>query len=133
MSQSRIISICQRTINSLTVLKRVRLWLENKGALKKKNAYLFQHQCHRNKMDSEYLESCLNLCSRKWLRPRRSLVRYLIPWQLWQLNTLFGNDLINFNKLFLKTLRLAALRRLESYLFHSTTVDGKNFFWKSYV
>ena len=36
---------------------------------------------------------CLNLCSRKCLRLRRSLVRYLVILQLWQLNTLFGDDL----------------------------------------
>ena len=41
---------------------------------------------------------CLNLCSRKWLRPRCSLVRYLIPLQLLQLNTLFWDGLINFTK-----------------------------------
>ena len=52
-------------------------------------------------------------------------MRYLIPLQLWQLKTFFGNDLINFNKFFLKTLRLVALRRLGSNLFHSITVDGK--------
>ena len=57
-------------------------------------------------------------------------MRYLIPLQLWQLNTLFGDGLINFNKFFLKTLRLAALRRLGSNLFHSITVDGKKEFLK---
>ena len=58
-------------------------------------------------------------------------MRYLIPLQLWQLNTLFGDGLINFNKFFLKTLRLAALRRLGSNLFHSITVDGKKEFLKN--
>ena len=76
---------------------------------------------------------CLNLCSRKWLKPRCSLVRYLVPFQLWQLNTLFGDGLINFNKFFLKPLRLAALRILGSNLFRSITVDMNKFFWKSYV
>ena len=38
---------------------------------------------------------------------------------------------LNFNKLFIKTLRLAAIRRLGSSLFYSITVDGKkNFFQK---
>ena len=34
---------------------------------------------------------------------------------------------LNFNKFFLKTLRLAALRRLGSNMFHSITLDGKKF------
>ena len=86
---------------------------------------------------------CLNLCSRKWLRPRRSLVMYFVFFQLWQLNTLFRDGLINFNKFFLETLRPAVLRGLGFKLFHSITVDGKkrifekvifslkksNFFW----
>ena len=79
-------------------------------------------------MDSEYLENyVLNVCSCKLLKPRPNLVRCFIPLQFWQLKALFGDGLINFNKLFLKTLRLAALRRLESSLFHSITEDGKNF------
>ena len=52
-------------------------------------------------------------------------MRYLIPLELWQLKTLFGNGLININEFILKTLRLAGLRRLGSSLFHSITVDGK--------
>ena len=68
---------------------------------------------------------CLNLCSHKWLRPRCSFVRYLLPLLLQQLKTLFGDGLINSNKLFLKTLKLVALQRLKSSLFHSITVDGK--------
>ena len=55
-------------------------------------------------------------------------MRYLIPLQLWQLNTLFGDGPINFNKFCLKALRLAGLRRLESNLIHSITVDGKTEF-----
>ena len=43
MSQYEIISIFPRTISI------------NKGLAKKKNAYLFQYQGHRNKMNLEYL------------------------------------------------------------------------------
>ena len=57
-------------------------------------------------------------------------MRYLIPLELWQLKTLFGNGLININEFILKTLRLAGLRRLGSSLFHSITVDGKKEFLK---
>ena len=52
-------------------------------------------------------------------------MRYLIPLQLWQLKTLFGDGRINFDNFFSKILRLAAFRRLVSSLFHSVTVDGK--------
>ena len=76
---------------------------------------------------------CLNLCSRKWCRSRHSLKRYLIPSQLRQIKTLFGDRPINDNKLFCKTPRLAELRRLGSNLLHSVAVDGKNNFWKSYI
>ena len=85
-------------------------------------------------MNSEYLESYV------WIYAHASdLDQGVVLWgiwfllQLWQLKTLFGDGLINFNKLFLKTLRLVALRRLGSNLFQSITVDGKKFFWKSYV
>ena len=57
-------------------------------------------------------------------------MRYLIPLQFWELKTLIGDGLINFNNFFLKTLRLVALRRLESSLFLSMTVEGKKEFLK---
>ena len=57
MSQYRIISICQRTINIFNCAQEGASLISKQGAVKKKNAYLFQHQGHRNKMDSEYLES----------------------------------------------------------------------------
>ena len=51
---------------------------------------------------SESWKLCLNLCSRRWLRPRRSLVRNLIPCRLWHSNTLLIEGLINFRMAFLK-------------------------------
>ena len=57
MSQYRIISICQRTINIIKCAQEVASLTIKRGALKEKNAYFFQHQGHRNKMDSEYLEN----------------------------------------------------------------------------
>ena len=62
---------------------------------------------------------------KKLLRPRRSLVRHLIPLQFWQLETLFEDGLVNSNKFFLKTIRLATLTRLGSSLFHSITANEK--------
>ena len=115
---------------SLTVLKRVRLWLVNKGQQRKKCVFDSTSRPQEQNGFRVSWKLCQNLCSRKWLRARRSLVSYLISLQLWQLNTLFGDDLINFNKLFLKTLRIAALGRLGSNLFHSITVDEKKFLKK---
>ena len=55
-------------------------------------------------------------------------MRYLTPLQ----KTMIGHGLINFNNFFLKSLRLAALRRLGANLLRPITVDGKNFFDKVY-
>ena len=44
--------------------------------------------------------------------------------------TLFRDGLTNFNKFFLKTLRLEALRRFRSNSFHLITVDGRKEFLK---
>ena len=105
--------------------------ISKQGTVKKKVRICFNIKATRTRWGFRLSwKLCLNLCSREWLRPRRSFVRYLIPLQLWQLKTLFGDGLINFNKFFLKTLRLAALRRLGSNLFHSITVDGKKEFLK---
>ena len=41
---------------------------------------------------------CLNLCSRKWLRPSRDLISYLMPLGLRQLNRLLGDGLTNCSK-----------------------------------
>ena len=68
---------------------------------------------------------CLNLRSRKWLRPSRRLVINLIPLGLWQLKKLLADDLINRSILFLKTFKLLEFLMLWSSLFHSTIVDGK--------
>ena len=40
----------------------------------------------------------LNLLPCEWLRSKHSLVKSLIPLQLWQLKIPFGDDLINFFK-----------------------------------
>ena len=104
--------------------------ISKQGAVKKKKCvFVSTSRPHKQNGFKVFWKRCLNLCSRKWLGPRCSLVRYLIPLQLWQLNTLFGDGLINFNKFFLTAPRLAALRRWGSSLLHSITVDEKkNFF-----
>ena len=61
MSEYRIISICQRTINIINCAQEGVSLISKQGTVKKKNACLFQHHGHRNKMDSEYLESYVGI------------------------------------------------------------------------
>ena len=69
-------------------------------------------------LSTNYLDQCV-------------ILRYLIPLQLWQLKALFGDGPLNFNKLLLKILRLAAIRRLGSSLLHSIIMNGiEEFFEK---
>ena len=104
--------------------------ISKQRAVKKKMHICVNIKATRTNGFRVFWKLCLNLFWRKWLRPRRSLVRYLISLQLWQLNTLFRDSLISFNKFFLKTLRVAVLRKLGTNLFHSITLDGKKDFLK---
>ena len=61
--QDQIISICQRTTNIINCAQQDASLITKQGAVKKKNAYLFQHQDHMNKMDSEYLENYVWICA----------------------------------------------------------------------
>ena len=79
---------------------------------------------------TESRKPCLNLYSRRWLNPRRSLVRYLIPLVLKQLCVLLGEGLIDFKIHFLNMLRLFELWIDKSRLFHSITSEGRNEFLK---
>ena len=56
---------------------------------------------------SESRKPCLNLCSRRWLRPNLSLVSNLISLRLWHLKTLFPEGSINLKSFFLKILWVA--------------------------
>ena len=82
---------------------------------------------------SESRKPCLNLCSRRWLNPRRSLVRYLIPLVLKQLCVLLGEGLINFKINFLNILRRSEFRIDKSRLFYSITAEGKKIFFEKIV
>ena len=68
---------------------------------------------------------CLNLSSRRWLRPNLNLVINLIPLGLWQLIMEFEDGLINFKIFFLKAKKVSEFLIFKSKLFHSVTVDGK--------
>ena len=75
-------------------------------------------------------KQCLNLCSRRWLKPSRNLIRSLIPDGLWVLKILFAKGLIKFSRFFLKIERLPEFLILQSRLFNSDTAEGKNEFLK---
>ena len=70
---------------------------------------------------SESWKPCLNLYSRRWLKPSLKLISNLTPLELWQLKTLIPDWRINFKRVFLKTFKLSELRIFKSYLFHSMT------------
>ena len=72
----------------------------------------------------------LNLWLWRWLSSSRNLVKYLIPFRLWQPNMLFAVGLINFKIFFLKILRLGTFWISGSSLFHSMMTDGKKVFLK---
>ena len=84
------------------VLRRVRLSVIYVGQWKRKCAV---DSISKPQLQNGFKESwklCLNLCSRKWLKPSRSLVINLIPLGLWQLKRLLADSLINFRILFWK-------------------------------
>ena len=55
MSQYCIIRICQRTINIIKCVQEGPSLITEQGAVKEKNAYLFQHQRHTDKIHSDDL------------------------------------------------------------------------------
>ena len=80
---------------SLRFLRRVNFSLLKKGQWSKKCEVDSTSIPHEQRGFKQSWKLCLNLCSRKWLRPRRNLVTYLIPCGLWQSKTLLGAGLIN--------------------------------------
>ena len=68
---------------------------------------------------------CLNLCSLKWVKPKRSHVISLIVLELWQLYTELAAGLINWRIFFLNVTKLAELRWLGFNLFHSEIAERK--------
>ena len=125
---------CRRLLSMFfMVLRRVCLSVIYMGQWRRKCAV---DSISKPQLQNGFKESwklCLNLCSRKWLKPSRSLVINLIPLGLWQLKRLLADGLINFRILFLKILKLLEFLMLWSSLFHSIIVDGKKQFLKKYV
>ena len=110
VSQYWIISICQRTINSISCA------LQGASLISKNCIFGSTTRSHEQHGFRISWKLCLNLCSCYWLGPRSRLVRYLTHLHLWQLKTLFGYTLTNFNdKLFLKIVNKQWLfERLEA-------------------
>ena len=87
-------------------------------------------------VDSVYLahlhkvswKQCLSLCSWRWIRPKRNLVKILFPRGLWILKTVFAQGQMKFRSFFLKILRLAEFLKLKSSLLYSERAEGKKEF-----
>ena len=71
-------------------------------------------------------KQCLNLWSRGQLRPRRNLVRTLIPYGLWILKILLAQDCIKFSRFLVKIESFPEVLISQSKLFHLDRVEGKN-------
>ena len=61
-------------------------------------------------------KQCLNLCSWRWLRPRRNLVKSLISRGLWISKILLEQGSMKFRDFFLKVWRLVEFLMLRSSL-----------------
>ena len=70
----------------------------------------------------------LNLCSLRWLKPKRNLVSSLIPRLSEKLKNLLGESLIDFSNEFLKTSYDTDLQISGLKLFHFLIVNGKTEF-----
>ena len=79
---------------------------------------------------SESWKLCLNLCSRRWLKPNLNLFNNLTPLGLWQLKKVLSEGHEKFKSVFLKIFKLSEFRIFRSSLFHSITAEGKGEFWK---
>ena len=110
------------------VLRRVRLSIINVCQLQRKCVVNSISKPQPQNGFKESWKLCLNLCSRKWLKPSCSLVINLVPLAFWQLKRLLADGLINFTILFPKLLKLLEFLMLWLILFHSVTVDGKKQF-----
>ena len=100
----------------LILVKRVCLGVWRLGQWRKKCAVvsISLPQSHNGFRVS--WKQCLNLWSRRWLRPSRNLVGSLIPYGLWILKILFVQGRIKFSRFFLKTERLL-FKKIERVLF----------------
>ena len=71
-----------------------------------------------------------NLCSRRWLKPRRNQVKYFIPKELDILKILLGDGLIDFKMEERKLVKDSELTMPTSSLFHSLITERKKSYEK---
>ena len=74
----------------------------------------------------------LNSCSWRWIRPRRNLVKSLIPRGLWISKILLAQGCRKFRSFYSKVLRLAEFLMSRSSLFHSVISERKKSFWNNH-
>ena len=103
----------------LTVLRRISLLFWNRGKWAEKCGYDSTSVPHPQIGYKESWKLCLNLSSRKLLRPLCCLVKSWIPLRLWQLKKLFKFDLSNYKNFFFFKCEIG------SNLFYSEIVEGK--------
>ena len=96
------------------VLRRVHLSIIYVGQWRRMCAVYSISELQLQNGFKESWKICLNLCSRKWLKPSSSLVINLIPLGLWQLKRLLADGLIIFRILFLKVLKLLKFLGIET-------------------
>ena len=95
----------------------------------RKNGLWIQYLDHSYIKDLRILENCLNLCSVKWLKLRKTRVISLILFGIWYSYTELAADLMNWRIFFLNVRKFSQLLRLGSSLFHSEiVVNGKKEF-----
>ena len=58
-------------------------------------------------------KQCLNLCSWRWLRPRRNLVKSLIPRRLWISKILLAQDRMKFRSFFFLSIEACWVSKVE--------------------
>ena len=88
---------------------------------------------HSHKGLKVFWTQCLNLCSWRWLRPRRNLVMNVIPRWLWISKILLAQGCMKFRSFLLKAFSLADFPMLRSSLFHSVIAIISYFSWRDVI
>ena len=126
------VSIWDEMLSSMFLIfwKRVCLGIRKLVQWKKKCIVDSISLPHSQKLFKVSWKQGLNLSSWRWLRPRRNLVKSLIPRGLWISKILLALGRMKFRSFFLKVLRLAEFLMLKSSLFRSVIAEEKNEFPK---
>ena len=88
---------------------------------------------HSHKGLKVFWTQCLNLCSWRWLRPRRNLVMNVIPRGLWISKILLAQGCMKFRSFLLKAFSLADFPMLRSSLFHSVIAIISYISWRNVI